>query len=132
MSSYLKDAIQSLQSSSSYLRLPSTDGIQSRTSSLHPRNPKALLIVLILVFFLSWRNIITDVCSHFIHRIPSVPVETNPIKNSTLGVRVPIPLSLLCWTNIKNSTKKSSFSHYPKESTEEFHYLLPPMLPILH
>lgn len=89
MSAYLKDALQSLHSSSSYLRLPSTDGIQSRTSSLHPRNPKALLIFLILVFFLFWRNIITDVCSHLIHRIPSASIKTNPIKNNTLGVRLP-------------------------------------------
>ncbi len=93
MSAFLKEALQSLQSSSSYMRLPSTDGIQSRTSSLHLRNPKAILIFFILVFFLFWRNIITDVCSHFVHRIPSAPIDTNPIKNNTLGVGRLNPLS---------------------------------------
>ena len=92
MSSYFKEAMAGVQSSS-YLRLPqnvqfpSTAGLQSKTSSLHARNPKALIIFLVLVFFLFWRNIITDVCSHFIQRAPAEAVETNPIRNRTLGVR---------------------------------------------
>ena len=95
MSSYFKEAIagvpghlQSFQSSS-YMRLPqfpSTANLQSKTSSLHARNPKALIIFLILVFILFWRNIIADVCSHYIQRAPAEPVDNNPIRNSTLGV----------------------------------------------
>ena len=138
MSSYLKGAVagvpgrlQSLHSSS-YLQLPrniqfpSTAGLQTKTSNLHARNPKAFIIFLILVFLLFWRNIITDVCSHFIQRVPTAPVETNPIKNSTLGVCCPIHfITHDTPANLMHSSRKYLSFHCQNEQTGGPHCSLP-------
>lgn len=141
MSAYLKGAVASVPGHlrslqpSSYLKLPqlpSTTGLQNKTNSLHSRNPKALIIFLVLVFFLFWRNIIFDVCSHFVHRIPSTPVETNPIKNDTLGVGRLIALFTFALLMKKCSSKRSLSYRYQREATGEHLCSPPPMAQISH
>ena len=65
------------------IQLPTTD-LQGKASKLHSRNPKAVIVFLVLVF---WKNIIYDVCTHFTGQYKSIEaVDKNPIKNETLGV----------------------------------------------
>ena len=126
-------------SSSSYIPLPrniqfpSTAGLQTRTSNLHARNPKVLLIFLVLVFILFWRNIIIDVCSHFTQPVlPPAPVDdNNPIRNTTLGVCYLDYLAIES-ANLRRSLKKSLSFRYLIDSTEGCHCSLPLMVQTLH
>ena len=136
MSGYLKETLasvpQHLQSFQSlqvgpYLRnvrlpqfqLPQTDW-QGRATKLHSRNPKAVIIFLILLFLFFWKDIIYSAGTHVTgpHKA-AVPVDNSPIRNSTLGVSS-IPYVLpVCGINQVISSKIFSCFRSPNEGTGE-------------
>ncbi len=136
MSAYLKGTLasvpQHLQSLQSlqvgpYLRrvrlpqlqLPQTD-FQSRATKLHSRNPKAVILFLLLVFLFFWKDIIYDVSTHVIGpRKAALAGDNSPIRNGTLGVSsissvLPVPV-----INQFISSKISSCFRCPNEATGE-------------
>ena len=101
MSEYIKSTlailpqkVRSLQTLSSYrldvphIQFP-TPNFQGK-KSLPTRNPRAFIVFAVLLLLLFWKDIIRDVWSHLATRRPPVPViNVSPIRNNTLGVRVP-------------------------------------------
>lgn len=83
-----------------YSQLPTTD-LQGKASKLHSRNPKVVIVFLVLVLLFFWKNIIYDVGTHFVGEYkPAVEVvvdDKNPIRNSTLGVSLVFTLPACSW-----------------------------------
>ena len=99
------------------LQLPQTD-FQGRATKLHSRNPKAVIIFLVLVFLFFWKDIIYNVGTHITGPPEAASaVDNSPIRNSTLGVSsIPFVLPVR-GINQVISSKISSCFRCPNEGT---------------
>ena len=99
------------------VKLPQTD-LQGRATRLHSRNPKAVIIFLVLLFLFFWKDIIYSVGTHVSlpHKAVSA-LDDSPIRNSTLGVSSIPCILLVRGINQVISSKIFSCFHCPNEET---------------
>ena len=99
------------------VKLPQTD-FQGRATKIHSKNPKAVIIFLVLLFLFFWKDIIYSVGTHVSlpHKAVSA-VDDSPIRNSTLGVSSIPSVLLVRGFNQVISSKISSYFRCPNEGT---------------
>ena len=101
------------------VQLPQTD-FQGRATRLHSRNPKAVVIFLILLFLFFWKDIIYNIGTHVRGPYKAVSVvDDSPIRNSTLGVSSMPFVLLVRGINQVISSKIFSCFRCPNEGTGE-------------